>query len=148
MSIDLSNYYTYLNNISSSLTENINSVNKTNYNISDTENTSSDFEMAFLSMLNQSKAAYEKISEKEEAGELSTSSTGTADDLYDSLTQIMGSYESMKAQSSIPKSIQESLLETLNNSTTSTDSDSDSITSDYQSNLDIDSLVKKALSQL
>lgn len=148
MAINLSNYYSYLNTISSNLTQNLDAVKKSNYDLSAPKETSSDFEMAFLSMLDRSKDAYAKIAEsgtdtatESIAATADSQDAGTA--LYDNLTQILESYDSMRSSASIPKSIQESLFDMLNENNQSEDK-----SSAYSSELNIPALLQKAKEQL
>ncbi len=144
MSIDLSSYYNYLNTISSDLTQTINSANKSNYNLTKSEESSSDFESAFLSMINQSKDAYSKIAQENDSNTLAVDATESGSELYDNLTQILNSYNSMSSSSKVPNSIKESLFNMLNeDSNPSVDKNSD-----YQSDLSIDSLIQTVSKQL
>ncbi len=144
MSIDLSSYYNYLNTISSNLTQTINSSNKSNYNLSKSEESCSDFESAFLSMINQSSDAYSKIAQKNDEQALTIDTTESDSELYDNLTQILDSYNSMRSSNGAPNSIQESLFQMLNEDSSS----SEDKNTDYQSKLDIDSLIQTVAKQL
>lgn len=116
MAIDLSSAYSSLHNISSSLTNTMNSVQKSNYNLQGDENQvgESSFEMAFLAMINRSQDAYKVIEQKAAEGGINTDAAETANSACKELITILENYDSMRSANVIPNSITESLLETLN----------------------------------
>ncbi len=147
MSIDISNYYNYLNKISSSLTENIGSGQNSSLGVSDTDSTTGkDFQMAFLSMIQQSQPIYEKLAEVQQDDALSAVANDSAGELYNNLTNILDSYEKMKSESKIPTSIKESLFSMLDEN--KDNSGSDNMFPDSRSELNLDDIIAKASKNL
>lgn len=77
----------------------------------------SGFEMALLSMINQSAPAYDAIEKaSEDAGEAFLDSSGGRDakELYEELTSALNSYRNFNTNTIYPRSIEESLFSMLN----------------------------------
>lgn len=144
MAIDLSSYYTYLNSMTSGLTQNIGrtgaySTDYRSLGLSDEGTEESSFDLSFMAMLAQSKEAFEKI---EEVNGLEEEPSGTKESLYGGLSSLLSIYNSMNQTSLVPGSIKESLLTMLNQTETSSQDDT---FSDYQSELNISSIIQKAV---
>ncbi|MCR5792263.1 MAG: hypothetical protein K6G65_03765 [Lachnospiraceae bacterium] len=118
MAIDTTNYFKYLDSMAIHTSSVNNNTAAEKIATTATEESNTSFETALLSMIEQSRGAYEVVSQKAEQGELETTdeTISAAKELYDDLSSVISAYNKMELNPLAANSVENTLFQLLNQS--------------------------------